>query len=354
MADSRDNDPPMPAGPVDDPACWSGAEMQRSQAWIHRLDAGDFAEVDAAVARIEAAGRDFLDLARADFDLPLLAPKLARVRHAVVDGPGFALIRGLPLARLTRRQAALAFWGIGLHLGLPVAQNARGHLLGHVRDIGHTMTDPNQRGYASAETLRYHIDECDVVGLLCLQPAKWGGVSTIASSIALHNAIMEERPDLLRTLYRPYFVDRRGEVPAGAKPYFPMPIFAWHRGRVCAWLEPQYTTSSQRFDEVPRMTDRQWEAMHLMERLADDPRFRLDMEFRPGDIQFLNNHVIVHSRTQYQDHPEPGRRRHLLRLWLDVKDCRPLPRWQAERYGPRRRGGIGVPGMVPVAGLSAE
>ncbi|MGY4408325.1 hypothetical protein ACVWW4_000061 [Bradyrhizobium sp. LB7.1] len=195
--------------------------------------------------------------------------------------------------------------------------------------------------------LRYHTDECDFVGLLCLHEAKAGGASTLASAVAIHNAIQANRPDLLRVLYEPWYIDRRGEVPEGGKPWFKMPVFTVHEGRLLAWLWPGYSDSAQRFPEVPRYTDAQIEALKLVESLADDPCFRLDMTFKKGDMQFLNNHVVLHSRTEYEDYSQLEHRRHLLRLWLSSADSRKLSPWHTAYHKPGTRGGVYVKGAVP-------
>jgi len=345
---------PMPRAPVDDPADWRGPALEKSHDWIHHLEPAEIEDLGECLRAVQSRGLRMDQITRADFALPVLAPKLARIRREVLHGRGFVMIRGLPVERYSKLEAAILYWGIGMHLGQAVSQNAKGHLLGHVRNLGHSMTNTSQRGYASTEALRYHIDEADIVGLLCLQPSMSGGESTIVSSIAIHNAIMQEAPELLRLLYQPYYIDRRGEVPEGAKPYYPMPIFAYHEGKLTTWLSPQYTTSSQRFDEVPRYTQAQWDAMHLVEKLADDPRFRLNIAFGRGDIQFLNNYVVLHSRTEYQEYPEPERKRHLLRLWLAAPDARPLPPFHVARYGDDRRGGVYVPGMVPNVSIDLD
>jgi hypothetical protein len=336
----------IPQGPVIDPAEWRGPEIKNRKEWVYELDQADIDDLEAALSHVERTGVDLISVTKDKLPLRHFSNKLGAIRRELNEGLGFVLIRGLPIDRYARKQAATIYWGIGLHLGEPVSQNGKGHLLGHVINRGHTMANPNQRGYESRETLRYHVDECDIVGLLCLQEAKAGGASTLASAIAIHNAIQAERPDLLRVLYQPWSIDRRDEIPEGAKPWYEMPVFTWHEGRLMVWLQPQYSTASQRFPEVPRYTDAHWDALKLVEKLADDPRFRLEMSFRRGDMQFLNNHVILHSRTEYEDYPEPERRRHLLRLWLASSETRALSPWHTAR-SPEKRFGVYLKGMVP-------
>jgi hypothetical protein len=226
----------------------------------------------------------------------------------------------------------LAYWGLGAHWGPALAQNARGQLLGEVADKGgNANTDPNARGYHTAYAMPFHNDFCDVVGLLCVRRSKSGGLSCVASAAAVHNRILETRPDLLALLYGPWYCDARGEEPAGRSPYYEEPRFALHGGRLYTHHGNTYLKSAQRFAEVPRLTARHHEAVDLVDQLCLSDEFRLDMDFQPGDIQLLNNHVALHSRTDFVDFPEPGRRRLLLRLWLRSPGYPELPAFMAQR-----------------------
>jgi hypothetical protein len=222
-------------------------------------------------------------------------------------------------------------------------------LVSHVVSLGTSFSDPTQLATYSKDTFAYHTDECDIVGLICLHPSKSGGASTLASAIAIHNEIQAKRPDLLEVLYEPFYIDRRSEAIQVAKPWYVMPAYMWHEQRLLAWLQPGRTKSGQRFDEVPRLTDAQKEAQALVQTLADDPQFRLDMSFGKGDMQFLNNHVVVHSRTAYEDYPEPERKRHLLRLMLVAPDVRPLSPWHSAPLArtPKYRGGVYINDVQP-------
>jgi hypothetical protein len=215
---------------------------------------------------------------------------------------------------------------MGAHMGTVPAQNMMGERLGHVRAVGGDWDQNfNIRGYQSSAHLPYHSDKGDVAGLLCLEVAKSGGLSCIASSVAVHNEILRTRPDLLWVLYEPFHIDHRGEEPDGHEPFYAAPVFAAHQGRFFARFGQKYVESAQRFAQVPRLTDAQTEALDLFRDLALSDEFRLDMEFQRGDIQLLNNHLIVHSRTGYEDHKEPERRRHLVRMLLLTPGYRDLP-----------------------------
>ena len=347
-----------PLHPVVDPAEWYSGDVAASDDWMHAFSPGQIDEIDAAIAGVGARGLEIMDIRREDFPLPTLGPVLDGVRDTLLDGRGFAILRGLPVGRYSRLESAIAFWGIGAYLGEAVSQNAKGHLLGHVKDlVGEVMDSPRNRGYQSRSGLPYHGDSCDVVGLLCLHTAKSGGLSSIVSSPSIHNLMLQRRPDLVAELARPWYRDRRGEVPDGKKPWFELPVFNYYAGYLTTSMQGNYIRTAQRFPELPRFTKLQREALDMMEALEDE--LHIDIEFRPGDMQFLHNHVILHSRTAFEDYPEPERKRHLLRLWLSTPDGRPLPPAYAERYhslaeGQRPVGGIIVPGTELKTPLEAE
>jgi hypothetical protein len=345
--------PPEQAGA----AAWYGPEMARRDDWQMPLSAAEIAEVESAATALARRKADISAIAPADFPLPTLGARLkARVREEVLNGRGFLLLRGLPVERWSMREAATAFFGLGAHLGSARSQNGKGHVLGHVQDLGLDVHDPNVRIYQTNERQTYHTDSCDIVGLLCLKTAKSGGLSALVSSTTIFNEMRRRRPDLLKILFQPLATDRRGEVPAGQKPYFEIPVFNWHKGFLTALYQRQYIDSAQRFADAPRLTPAHVEALDLFDSLANDPALHLFMEFKPGDVQLVHNHTMLHDRTGFVDWPEPQRRRHLLRLWLAASDARPLPEVFAQRYGTVTigdRGGIIVHGTKLHAPLEA-
>jgi hypothetical protein len=342
--------------PIDGPSVWFAADMRaRETEWSYRLSPPEIAEIEAALQSVQARGLDVADIRREDFPLPTLGPVLDRLRGQVLDGRGFVLLRGVPVEGRPIAECAVAYWGLGTYFGGARSQNAKGHLLGHIYDLGgSSATDPNIRTYATSERQNFHIDRCDVVALLCLRRAKAGGLSAIASSMAVHNVMLERRPDLLERLYQAFPVDRRGEVPEGKAPFYDAPVFNEHAGKVSVLYSRLHIGSSQRFPDARRLAPEDIEALDMLAALAGDDELRLDMTFMPGDIQFLHNHTILHARSAYQDWPEPERRRHLLRLWLAPPAARKLPPVFAECYGGLTagdRGGIICPGTRPHAPL---
>jgi hypothetical protein len=331
--------------------------MAKRTEWVHALSAEDLGEIELAMRPLADAQADIARITKADFPLPKLAPKLARICNEVVNGRGFALMRGLPVDRWSIREAATAYFGIGSHFGNARSQNAKGHVLGHVRDLGlNAAKDPTARVYQTRERQTYHTDSCDIVGLLCLKTARSGGASALVSSMTIYNEMRKRRPDLLLPLFEPLHTDRRGEVPAGQNPWHDIPVFNWYEGRLSALYARRYIESARRFPEVPPLTPQQTEALDLFDALAEDPAINLQMTFRPGDMQWVHNHTMLHDRTEFEDWPEPERKRHLLRLWLAVPGARRLPAIYAQRFGKvdvGDRGGIIVPGARLNAPLEA-
>jgi len=225
---------------------------------------------------------------------------------------------------------------MGTYIGRAVSQNSKGHMLGHVKKLTDSdyNSDARERGYRTNVNQRFHSDSCDIVGLMVLQTPKAGGLSSIASTVTVHNKMLERHPDLIQVLYEPMFWDRRNEVPEGKDPWYILPVFNFVDGWFSCRYGRQYIDSTQRFAKVPRTTTQQKEALDMFDQLLSE--FHLKMTFEVGDIQFLLNHTTVHGRTAFEDWPEPERARHLLRLWLCIDGERPLPAVLAERV----RGGI--------------
>lgn len=342
-----------PTGRVASPAAWYGRDLQDQDSWIERLSADEIAELKSAVDAVERRGQAILDITRESFELPTLAARIRGLAHELDGGRGFWLLRGLPMHEWTNHEAAVAYWGLGLHLGTPVSQNARGHLLGHVTDEGKDIRDPGSRGYQTRVRLPYHTDSSDAVGLLCLQPAKSGGLSSIVSSTVVYNEVLERRPDLAHLWFQPWYFDRRNEQRDGEPPYFPTPLATWYEDHLSIRYVRGFMDSAQRHPEVPRRTPEETEFLDLVDSITHEPAVALHMDFQPGDIQFLCNYTVLHSRTDYEDFDEPERKRHLLRLWIALDEGRPLP----PDFGRGAIGGapgVGRGGIAPVPGIAEE
>ncbi len=318
---NRERQPAEMLKPLVDPAEWYPNDFDGSDAWIYRLSQAEIAEIEAAVAGVEQRGLDIKDIRREDFPLPEFSAALAEIRAELLDGRGFAVIRGLPVERMSRAQAAAAFWSVGAYFGEAVSQNAAGHVLGHVKDLG---TDyAKVRGYQTRARMAFHSDQVDILGLCCLHPAKSGGAHRICSSVALHNEMLKRSPELVNELYWKFYRSRSDDVSPGEVPYMRQGIFNFHDGYFAARGVSANIAKAQKLPGVPRFTAAQIEAMDMFKALA--PELSMDIHLQQGDMSFVLNHVILHSRSEFEDWPEPERKRHALRLWLTTHGERPLP-----------------------------
>lgn len=294
-----------------------GDHMAGTAGWNFALNDANRAELLAALGTAEAAGVPLDGISRTTYPLPTLGPELERVAIDVTNGPGFTLVRGVPVNRLTEHQCDILALGTASYFGHIVAQGPHGAPLLHVRDEGVDPARPTTRSYQHNQRLGFHADPADIVALLCIRPARSGGLSSIVSSIAVHNEIVRTRPDLAQVLYQPWWHDRRSGD--GPDSFFQRPVYTIEGGgRLITRYGPDYILSAQRGAHVPPLSPTQLDAMEVLDQLNNDPRFALTMDLRAGDMQFLNNNVILHSRTAYEDHPEPQRRRDLIRLWLET------------------------------------
>ncbi len=349
---------PIPA-PLHGPFAWHGDVLQGDSRWQYRFDDGDLAELDRALSGAVGSGGTLHGLGRATFPLRRLGRKLERIGEELENGCGIVRLRGLPVARWAPEQLARVWMGLAAHLGKPVYQNAHGQLLREIRaedgDVGArygqlstesgTFLSSRART-ASNAALRFHTDRCDIVGLLCLSDALSGGVSKIASSVAVHNAMLACRPDLAALLYEDLPRSRIGEEAGGDRAWYMLPVWGVRDGKFTSHYSRTYVEAGQLQEGVPRVSDACWQALDLLAQLAES--LCMPMTLRPGDIQFLNNHVIYHARTAFEDAPVRRRARTLLRVWLS-SPRRALPHghevlWRAVESGAARGGIAPHPG----------
>ena len=315
--------------PVTDASAWRGAAIASDPTWISTLTAAEVEDLATALRGVQARGIPTIAITRADFPLPVLAPRLALWLEESRSGRGFFVVRGLPADRFDEAEREAIFWGLGTHLGTAVSQNSHGEMLGHVFDQGRTYGSANTRGYQTKARLDFHTDRCDLVGLLCQRRAKEGGLSSVVSTMAVHNEILRTRPDLLPILYRGFHYSEReaADSPNGVTARR-IPVFSRAGGLVsCRFIRNPIETGAQRRG-IP-LTEAEREALELMSTLSAREDMRLDMMLEPGDMQFCNNYVTTHARTEFVDWEEPARRRLMVRLWLTFDARRPL----AEDFG---------------------
>jgi hypothetical protein len=340
------------------PSVWLGPEMARSSRWLREFSAAHVREIDAALAHVRRRDLAWAEITREDFPLPEVAALLAEVADELENGTGMVKLRGLPVGRYGDAELRAIYFGLGVNLGAPVFQNRRGELMRDIRDEGADVgrrygqiegkggAAPFLSSYArtlSNGRLRFHTDRTDAVGLLCVRQARAGGVSKICSTAAIHNAMLDRRPDLLEVLFRDVWRSRLGEETDAPESVYPLPILGLADGRLTSHFSLTYIEAAELVPDVPKLTIPQREAIDLLLALAEELSFEMTLE--PGDLQLLNSHVTYHGRTAFEDDKSTGRDRLLLRLWLAMPNSRALPPGHEVLWGSiaagARRGGIG-------------
>jgi len=333
-----------------EPQCeWTSDQVADEATWTEVFSRSELEELDAALRHALRKSEDVLEIGREDFPLPGLRARLVAIENELISGRGFVRLRGIERECYSRAEMEMLYWGIGMHLGSPWAQNHKGHVLGDVTDQGRALNDPTARGNElGGVALPFHCDGSDLVGLMCLDNGLRGGRSAVANSVTIHNHLVRERPELAAALYEPLPYDFRGEQAPGGRPFYMLPTFTDWNGRLFVRCIPPYILASQRHEEAPRLTPLAQEALALLVEMANDPANHMTMEFRPGDIQFINNYHVMHGRTAYEDDRGAGHIRHLKRLWLetDILDDRPPyfvnnvgSHWNARRSASRMQVG---------------
>ncbi|MEP1207505.1 MAG: TauD/TfdA family dioxygenase [Rhizobiaceae bacterium] len=309
---------------VVDRADWTGGEIASGDGWLNILTDTEIADLKLMAAAVrphlQEDPNSLLDMSKDDFQLGCFAPRLADIFDGLKNGLGLALIRGLPIEDMEPIDIASIYWGIGLHLGDATPNNPEGDMLGHITDLGKSQSDPNSRGYQTREAMDYHCDQCDIVALICIRAAKSGGESRVASSVAMYNALVEQHTDYALALTEPFHWTKHGEYSRGELPYYKSPVFNFFDGQLCTSFGPKHILKGHDLPETPALSKLQLQAIRVAEEIAHQHRY--DMVLEPGDMQFLNNYVALHTRAAYQDHDDPTKKRLLWRLWLMNPDLR--------------------------------
>jgi Taurine catabolism dioxygenase TauD, TfdA family len=337
---------------------WLGRDMANSSRWVREFSPEALATIDEALRHVQRRGIEWSAITKDDFPLPGMEPLFDDIRDELEDGSGIVKLRSLPVSRYSEDELRRIYFGLGTHVGTPVYQNRRGELMRDIRDEGagvgqrygqvdaQTGDKPFLSSYARTLTngqLRFHTDRTDVVVLLCVRQAQAGGRSKICSSPAVHNAILERRPDLLEALFQVFPRSRFGEESDKTESVYPLPIFGVRDGRFTSHYSLTYIEAAQLVPGVQQLTAKQREAIDMLMAVAEELSFEMTLE--PGDIQFLNSHVTYHGRTAFEDDKASGHDRLLMRLWLSMPNSRALPEnhgvlWRNVGAGALR-GGIG-------------
>lgn len=310
---------------IDHASAWRGDQLVTSTEWIRVLTDDERAELVEVGRRFVQEDPDLRVAVAADYPLQACAGLIAECGEQMDDGRGFILVRGLDPAELGDEMCGAIFYVMGLHLGEPMRQNEEGDLIDHViATSDRTMDDPTAMPSRIRDRLPFHSDSSDAVALMCLRPARSGGASSLVSGATIYNEMLRRRPDLAAHLFDEYHWDwRRQDVHAPANTYT-SPVCSYVDGTFSSYAGSTMVFSAQGYPEVPKISDAQREALELYDEISQEPGLAIDMDFQPGDIQWLLNYAALHSRTAYDDWPEVERRRHLLRLWITRDVGRPI------------------------------
>jgi Taurine catabolism dioxygenase TauD, TfdA family len=308
---------------IDHPSAWKVADFRSPADYSIDLAPAELADIESCVKAVRALGLKLEDIERKHFPLPTMADTIEAIHREIADGRGFVVLRQLSVEAYSKDEIGFIYWGIGTHLGIGQSQSVMGDRLGHVKDF--SREDPNARAYRNKQELSPHTDLSDLVGLCSLRSARSGGVSRLASALTIHNIIFAERPQYLDRLYRGYTYHRRGEEKPGDPPVTPhlVPIFSNVDGKlsvryVRSYIEAGMAEVGSPIDDFDR------EILDFVEETSKRPDVMLEFTLAPGEMYFLNNYTILHARTAFDDYEEEDRRRHLLRLWLEVPGMRPI------------------------------
>jgi hypothetical protein len=318
---------------VDAPSAWTVADLDNDTRWIETLDDAARHDLIGAVRAVYDPDRNLFDYRRGDFDLGRAWNPIDRCLREIKDGRGFALLRGLPRDGVSIPEFELLTWAIGLHIGVARPQGKASQYLSAVRDAGTTYRSGRGRGYSSSAELDFHTDSADIALLTCYNAAKSGGESMVSSSVAAHNVMIEERPNLAAVLHGPLYFSRQQEQAPDEPPFYPNPVWDQASGVLCSKWNRNRVISAQSMQGVPALSPMQHEAMDSLDAILRAPELMYRMYLRPGDMQMLNNHVTLHSRTEFEDHDDPVAKRCLFRLWLAPPDWPALPASWRPAYG---------------------
>lgn len=309
----------------DTPAAWTAAELDADRRWVFTLDERARCDLVAALTKAIDPDKSHFDYRREDFDLGSAQPVLAAAFAEMQRGRGVALVRGLPREGLDEKDFELLTWGIGLHFGVGRPQGGQSHYISAVRDSGNAYRTGTGRGYNTSAELDFHTDSTDVVVLSCYNRAAAGGMSITTSSVAAYHAMQREHPELAGHLHDRIHFSRQGEQAPDEAPSYPHPVFDTVDGKLFSKWNRNRVTSAQKIDGVPQLSAQQWAALEAFDALVRRADLAHSMWLQPGDLQIINSHVTLHSRTDFTDYEDPAQKRLLFRLWLAPPDGDRLP-----------------------------
>ena len=322
--------------PASGPNVWFGSDLENDLSWLTHLTSSEVKEVLTALQFVKQLDVPVHKINKKVFPLPILGPRLKEIVDQVEHGRGFAVLRGIPVNAHEQEDAVKISWGLCSYLGRGIPQSREGDYVNHIIDLTDikATTNKNLAHVVSRDELRvshhggrrlWHTDTADIVALLCLRKARSGGQSWLASAKATHNVILSEHPECLPALYEGYYYHRLADDQAAGTSSLSrekVPVFSARGANnlSCYYIpEPIQRAIDREKVEYSEVATR---ARDLIEEIPHRPEMKLTMDLEPGDLQIIDNRSLLHARADYEDWPELERRRHLLRLWLRVKQGR--------------------------------
>ena len=304
-----------------DKRAWHASTIDDATSWYYLLSTKCLFAFDTFIQNLRCHPQPITEIRIQKSLFDICTECLQPVVDTLNMGQGFAIVERIPVEQYTLEESQIIYWLIGQFLGHPLAQDIKGTLLYDVKDTGQSVTQGARFSVTKAES-SFHIDNSfgnpvpDFVGLLCAKTAKSGGQNQLISAYSLHNELRERfSPDVLKTLYQPFYFDRRGQFKMGESPTFHNPIFQWNQVELTMRYMYYYIQVGHQQAERALAPDQE-EALDILEMLLCCSDFHVEFSLQPGQILFTNNHWILHNRTQFEDYPNPKRRRHYVRLWL--------------------------------------
>ncbi len=305
---------------------WDAAQLEAERGhWQFALDDRARRDLLSTLNRGRDRAKTLLDYRREDFDLGAAGPAIAAAFAEAKCGRGVALLRGLPREGLDEDAFELLTWAIGLHEGVARPQGKASLYTSAVRDAGTAYRTGTGRGYSTNAQLDFHTDSADLVVLSCYNKAAAGGMSITTSTPAAYARMRVEFPGLVEWLHRPVHFSRQGEQAPDEAPSYPHPVIDFSDGKLFSKWNWNRVTSAQKLEGVPRIATQQQDALDAFDAMVRRPDLAHTMWLAPGDLQIINSHVTLHSRTDFTDHPEAARKRLLFRLWIAPPDGDRLP-----------------------------
>ena len=256
------------------------------------------------------------------FALPACRAAMEEVRAILTDGIRFALLQGLPIDQLSPEEAKALYWMLSSMLARPVAQKLDGTIVYDVHDTGQkALPGSGIRPDKTNIDLQFHNDNAynflmpEFVGLLCVRQAKQGGMSRVMSFATAHNALRERHRDVLPRLYEPFWFDRQREFHPGEAATFSAPLFIRDGERLHARLSLHQIRGGYAL-QGGAMDNETTAAVEAIKNVFADESLQFQFRLQAGDIQYVANREVGHSRTEFLDHAGADRRRLLIRLWL--------------------------------------